>query len=106
MSSVLLMYTQDYHGAGHTRLQQNNGKYICLMFIPITLTFFYLLIIFYLAVKYRFIIFYLAAKYFFINPLTAGAAYIRVFIFYEHIKYHVLNMLKIKCDINQQDFKS
>ena len=33
------------------------------------------------------------------------AAYIRVFIFYEHIKYHILNMLKIKCDINQQDLK-
>ena len=30
-----------------------------------------------------------------INPLTAGAAYIRVFIFYYHIKYHILNMLKI-----------
>ena len=27
----------------------------------------------------------------------------RVFIFYYHIKYHILNMLKIKCDINQQD---
>ena len=40
------------------------------------------------------------------NPLTAGAAYIRVFIFYQHIKYHILNnMLKIKCDINQQDLK-
>ena len=39
------------------------------------------------------------------NPLTAGAAYIRVFIFYKHIKYHILNMLKIKCDINQQDLK-
>ena len=38
-----------------------------------------------------------------INPLTAGAANIRVFIFYQHIKYHILNMLKIKCDINQQD---
>ena len=36
------------------------------------------------------------------NPLTAGAEYIRVFILYWHIKYHVLNMLKIKCDINQQ----
>ena len=34
-------------------------------------------------------------KYFFLNPLTAGAAYIRVFIFYWHIKYHLLNMLKI-----------
>ena len=36
---------------------------------------------------------------------TAGTAYIRVFIFYQHIKYHILNMLKIKCDINQQDLK-
>ena len=34
-----------------------------------------------------------------INHLTAGAAYTRVFIF---IKYHLVNMLKIKCDINQQ----
>ena len=25
--------------------------------------------------------------------------------FYEHIKYHILNMVKIKCDINQQDLK-
>ena len=39
------------------------------------------------------------------NPLTAGGAYIRVFIFYYHNKYHILNMLKIKCDINQQDLK-
>ena len=39
------------------------------------------------------------------NPLTAGAAYILGFIFYQHIKYHILNMLKIKCDINQQDLK-
>ena len=31
-----------------------------------------------------------------INTLTAGVAYIRVFIFYLHIKYHILNMLKIK----------
>ena len=38
-------------------------------------------------------------------PLTAGAAYIRVFIFYLHIRYHILNMLKIKCDINQPDLK-
>ena len=30
------------------------------------------------------------------NLLTAGAAYIRVFIFYKHIKYHILNMVKIK----------
>ena len=40
-----------------------------------------------------------------LNPLTAGAEYIRVFIFYLHIKYGILNMLKIKCDINQQDLK-
>ena len=40
-----------------------------------------------------------------LNPLTAGAAYVRVFIFYQHIKYLILNMLKIKCDINQQDLK-
>ena len=39
------------------------------------------------------------------NPLTAGAAYIRGFIFYYHIKYHLLNTLKIKCDINQQYLK-
>ena len=39
------------------------------------------------------------------NLLTAGAAYIRVFIFYSHIKYHISNMLKIKCDINQQEVK-
>ena len=32
-----------------------------------------------------------------LNPLTAGVAYIRVFIFYQHIKNHILNMLKIKC---------
>ena len=40
------------------------------------------------------------------NPLTAGVAYIRFLIFYQHIKYHILNMLKIKCDINQQDLKT
>ena len=40
-----------------------------------------------------------------VNPLTAGAAYIRVFIFYQSIKYHILNMVKIKCDVNQQDLK-
>ena len=39
------------------------------------------------------------------NPLTAGAAYIRIFIFYQHIKYYILNILKIKCDMNQQDLK-
>ena len=40
-----------------------------------------------------------------VNPLTAGAAYIQAFIFYKHIKYHILNMLKINCDINQQYLK-
>ena len=39
------------------------------------------------------------------NPLTVGAAYIRVFIFYLHIKYYILNMFKMKCDINQQYLK-
>ena len=40
-----------------------------------------------------------------VNPLTAGVAYSRIFIFYWHIKYHFLNMFKIKCNINQQDLK-
>ena len=40
-----------------------------------------------------------------INPLTAGVADIRVFISYQHIKHHILNMLKIKCGINQQDLR-
>ena len=41
-----------------------------------------------------------------LNPLTAGAAHIRVLIFISTIKYHILNnMLKIKCDINQQDLR-
>ena len=35
--------------------------------------------------------------------LTAGVAYIRVFIFYKH---HILNMFKVKCDINQQYLKT
>ena len=42
-----------------------------------------------------------------LNPLTAGAAYIKVvFIYYKHIKYQLLNMLKIRCDINQQYLKT
>ena len=28
-----------------------------------------------------------------INPLTAGVAYFQIFNFYQHIKYHILNML-------------
>ena len=41
-----------------------------------------------------------------LNPLTAGAAYIRVFIFHQHSMYHLLSMLRIKCDINQQYVKT
>ena len=40
-----------------------------------------------------------------VKGLTAGAAYIRVFMFYQHFRYHLLNMLKKKCDINQQYLK-
>ena len=29
----------------------------------------------------------------------------QVFIFYQHIKYHILNMLKIKCDIKSKIWK-
>ena len=47
----------------------------------------------------------LGVEQYMFNPLIAGAANIRVFIFYYHIKYHILNILKIKCDINQQDLK-
>ena len=39
-----------------------------------------------------------------ISPFLTKA-YTRLFFFYQHIKYHILNRLKIKCDINQQDFK-
>ena len=39
------------------------------------------------------------------NSFTAGAAYIRVFIFYWHSKYHLLNMVK-KSDINKQYLKT
>ena len=41
-----------------------------------------------------------------VNPLTAGAAYIQVFIYYKHIEYHLLKMVKIKCAINQQYLKT
>ena len=40
-----------------------------------------------------------------IADLTADAAFILFFIFYYQIKYHILNMVKIKCDMNQQDLK-
>ena len=40
-----------------------------------------------------------------VNLLTAGAGYIRVFIIYWHIRYQLLNMVKRKCDTNQQDLK-
>ena len=39
------------------------------------------------------------------NLLTAGVVYVRILFFYKRIKYHLLNMLKIKCDINQQKFE-
>ena len=40
------------------------------------------------------------------NLLTAGPDYIRFFIiFHWNNKYQLLNMFKIKCDINEQDFK-
>ena len=51
------------------------------------------------------VIMFCKAKHIRFNPLTAGAAYIRVFIFYQHIMYQLLNMLKIKCNINQQFLK-
>ena len=36
------------------------------------------------------------------NPFTAGPEYIRFFHFFiSKIRYHILNMLKINCDINQ-----
>ena len=41
-----------------------------------------------------------------LNPLTDGVAYIRLFIFYWHIKDHLLKMAKIKYDINQQYLKT
>ena len=41
-----------------------------------------------------------------INPLTAGAWYIRVFIFFSTFCTTFLNMLEIKCDINQQYLKT
>ena len=41
-----------------------------------------------------------------VNLLAAGTAYIRVFIFYQHIKYHLLNMFMIKCDITQHYLKT
>ena len=41
-----------------------------------------------------------------LNGLTAGHDTIRFYIFfYQHIKYQLLNMLNIKRDINQHDFK-
>ena len=40
-----------------------------------------------------------------INPSTAGAVHIRFYILYQHITYQLLNLLKKKSDINQQDLK-
>ena len=39
------------------------------------------------------------------QSLTTDPEYIRFFIFYYHIEYQLLNILKIKCDINQQNLK-
>ena len=41
------------------------------------------------------------------NPLTAGVVYIRFFTFFISTlhNYHLLNLLKIKSDINLQDLK-
>ena len=37
--------------------------------------------------------------------LSAGPHYIQVLFFYYHIKYNLLNMLRIKRHINKQDLK-
>ena len=39
-------------------------------------------------------------------PLTAGPDYSRISIFYLHIKYLLLNMLKINLYTNQQNLKT
>ena len=70
-------------------------RYVTLSYVAFTITL--------VLVKYRKINLSSANQ---INPLTAGVAYIRVLIFYYHIKYHLLNVLKIKCDINQQYLKT
>ena len=38
--------------------------------------------------------------------LQPPVPHIRVFVFYYHIRYHILNMVKMKCDINQQHLKT
>ena len=40
-----------------------------------------------------------------VNPLTAGPEYIRFLVFYYHITYHSLSILKIKCDIKSARFR-
>ena len=39
------------------------------------------------------------------NPLTAGAAYVRVFISISTLRTTLIIMIKIKCDIKQQYLK-
>ena len=39
------------------------------------------------------------------NPLTAGASIFVFDIFYWHITYQLLSLIKIKSDVNQQDLK-
>ena len=38
-------------------------------------------------------------NYIILNPLSAGTEYSHFSCFYEHIKYHFVNVLKIKRDI-------
>ena len=40
-----------------------------------------------------------------LNPLTAGPEYLRVFIFYQHIEYQFLKMLRIKRDFKIVDLQ-
>ena len=39
------------------------------------------------------------------KPSTAGPEYLRFLIFPQHTRYHLSNMVKIKCDINRQYLK-
>ena len=39
------------------------------------------------------------------SPLTAGAVYILFLHYLKHITYQLLNLLKIKSDVNLQDLK-
>ena len=41
---------------------------------------------------------------YYFNPLTASPEYILFLVFFYHIMYHILNMLKIKRDIKSARF--